>query len=409
MFPPPTAFLAPADSARVVSDLYTVSLAATVPIVAAAMAFLCLRQSNAGMRSIVWRCVMAGLLAIVAGRLVPWQWMAWILPELLTRPLVTLGTVQLDVPPGAAVPGQPAPDMSGILAALVIVYWSGVALVLLRTLVARTRLVLVRRAATPLDSPAWRMRLQRAGDSIGAPAHRVRLLSSPRVSVPVTWGVWRPVVVLPQQALGWPSNRVQAVLRHEMAHVRAYDAAMRVAARVTRALFWFHPGVWWLTARFEADAEEAADDRVLLSGIRASDYAEWLGASLPGAGDQAQGALAFVRPGNLRGRLATVTNIHRRLAVPGRRAALGVVTLAMAGVLPLATVQLAPTRQVLTSLMQETRWESRAWAVVRLAQRADSVDVARTAARHDPDPAVRAWARYALGLRQVNSPALPRS
>ena len=46
--------------------------------------------------------------------------------------------------------------------------------------------------------------------------------------------------------------------------------------------------------------------------------------------------------------------------------------------------------------MQETRWESRAWAVVRLAQRADSVDVARSAARHDPDPAVRAWARYAL-------------
>ena len=65
-------------------------------------------------------------------------------------------------------------------------------------------------------------------------------------------------------------------------------------------------------------------------------------------------------------------------------------------VAPSATARLAPTRQVLTSLMRETRWESRAWAVVRLAQRADSVDVARSAARHDPDPAVRAWARYAL-------------
>jgi hypothetical protein len=78
-------------------------------------------------------------------------------------------------------------------------------------------------------------------------------------------------------------------------------------------------------------------------------------------------------------------------------------------VIPLATARLAPTRQVLTSLMGETRWESRAWAVVRLAQRADSVDVARSAARHDPDPAVRAWARYALARGQVTPASRPGS
>ena len=53
-------------------------------------------------------------------------------------------------------------------------------------------------------------------------------------------------------------------------------------------------------------------------------------------------------------------------------------------------------RDVLTTLMQDGRWESRAYAGVGLARRADSVAVARAAAERDPSPRVRAWARYAL-------------
>ena len=54
------------------------------------------------------------------------------------------------------------------------------------------------------------------------------------------------------------------------------------------------------------------------------------------------------------------------------------------------------TRDVLTGLMREAQWESRAYAVLGLAKRADSVAVARDAAELDPNPRVRAWARYAL-------------
>ncbi len=74
---------------------------------------------------------------------------------------------------------------------------------------------------------------------------------------------------------------------------------------------------------------------------------------------------------------------------------------------PVATVRVAPTRDVLTTLMQDSRWESRAYAVVRLAQRRDSVEVARAAARHDPNPRVRAWAQYALA--QGPDAVAPRS
>jgi hypothetical protein len=71
--------------------------------------------------------------------------------------------------------------------------------------------------------------------------------------------------------------------------------------------------------------------------------------------------------------------------------------------LSVSLVQLVPTRDVLTTLMQDDRWDTRAYAVVRLAERADSVEVARAAARTDPSPRVRAWARYALA--QLPPPA----
>src|SRR6185503_2986528 len=111
---------------------------------------------------IIWRCALGGLLVIYAGRFVPWQWMAWVLPELLARPLVSLGTIQLDAPPGLAGAGEPAP-VSGAIRGLIILYWAGVALILLRTFVARGRLLLAGRRATPLTGPRWQTRMTAAG------------------------------------------------------------------------------------------------------------------------------------------------------------------------------------------------------------------------------------------------------
>ena len=112
MYAPTATLFTPADSARTVIDIYSVSLVATLPVIGAVIAFLCLRQANAGTRAILWRCMLVGLFAIYAGRFVPWQWMAWVLPDLLARPLVALGTVQLDVTPGVAGSGDPTPAVS---------------------------------------------------------------------------------------------------------------------------------------------------------------------------------------------------------------------------------------------------------------------------------------------------------
>lgn len=142
--------------------------------------------------------------------------------------------------------------------------------------------------------------------------------------------------------------------------------------------------------------ECAADDRVLATGTRASSYAALLGLHCWHVPSGAA-AVALRDRGNglLRHRLRRVTS-RRSRSVPTALVR-GMVLAAAAGLaFPLGTVQLTPRRGVLAALMRDARWETRAFAVVRLAQRADTAAVAVAAASGDPSPEVRAAARAAL-------------
>ena len=98
----------------------------------------------------------------------------------------------------------------------------------------------------------------------------------PGLQSPVTWGLFAPVVALPTVSTGWTSVRVGAAVAHEQAHVDRRDWAVCQLARLLRALFWFHPLVWSAVRGLERQAEHAADDQVLQTGVRPSDYAELL-------------------------------------------------------------------------------------------------------------------------------------
>jgi len=141
---------------------------------------------------------------------------------------------------------------------------------------------------------------------------------------------------------------------------------------------------------------------VIAAGVRRSDYAELLvtaAEALCGRAMVPSDALALSQRSGLRARLAAVLDGRHepRPLSRGWAIAAAFATITVAG--PMSAVQLAPTRDVLTTLMSDTRWDSRAYAVLGLARRADadSVAVARSAAELDPNPRVRAWARYALG------------
>lgn len=414
--------LAPADSARAVGEVYGISLLATLPLLAAAVALFALRHAGGGARATVCRATVVALLVMYAGRFLPVHWMVWIVPEGLAAPLIALGRLQLSsaaaTAAGALVaPDTPAPSAWGgdAVRAILVLYWCGVAVMLLRLARARWRLQRLVASASALDSRRWRDRLAEAGGAAGLDARRmakVRLYASAAARVPMTWGAGaRSVVVLPLQAAKWERAQLHAALVHECWHIREGDARFALASQLMCALYWFHPGAWWVASQLQRTTELACDDRVLLSGVRRSDYAELLLRALgvPAVGREGvRPALALVQSAGVRSRLAAIVDTARIVRVPSRLTIAIAITVSALVAVPLGTVRISPTRAVLTTLMRDGRWESRAYAVVRLAQRADSVEVARNAAAHDPSPEVRAWAHYALSREGSAQTVAPR-
>ena len=102
-----------------------------------------------------------------------------------------------------------------------------------------------------LESLARRMGLRRP----------VRLLLWGRGRTPMTLGLWKPVVLVPAALLtSLPPTYLEALLAHELAHVRRWDYLANLLQGLAETLLFFHPAVWWLSARIRAEREEQADD-----------------------------------------------------------------------------------------------------------------------------------------------------
>ncbi|HEX7317628.1 MAG TPA: M56 family metallopeptidase [Pyrinomonadaceae bacterium] len=92
----------------------------------------------------------------------------------------------------------------------------------------------------------------------------VRLLITPAVSEPGVWGVFRPVVVLPEGVAEQLENEeLEAVFMHELSHVERWDNLADNFQRALCCVFWFHPVVWLIDRRLLAEREQACDDVVV--------------------------------------------------------------------------------------------------------------------------------------------------
>ncbi len=108
---------------------------------------------------------------------------------------------------------------------------------------------------------------------IGDPGIEAR--SSAALVEPAVFGIWRPVLLLPAGVADRLSPaQFQAILAHELCHVRRRDNLAAAIHMVVEAMFWFHPLVWWLGARLVEERERACDEEVILLGSRPLDYAE---------------------------------------------------------------------------------------------------------------------------------------
>ncbi|MGO4885316.1 MAG: TonB family protein [Bryobacteraceae bacterium] len=157
-----------------------------------------------------------------------------------------------------------------------------------------------RRDARPLAPAAARLDELHSGI-----APRAELRLSAAVPGPVTFGLWRPVVLLPEQFVELPAEIQEAIVCHELLHVRRGDWIVTVAEQAVRAVLWFHPGVWWLLGQMQLAREQAVDCEVV---ARTGNRARYLDALLTMAGrrpvlDLAPAAL-FLRKRHLKSRVS---------------------------------------------------------------------------------------------------------
>jgi len=127
---------------------------------------------------------------------------------------------------------------------------------------------------------SWRMRWRRMQVALRSASPLpleigIRALSSASILEPGVFGVFRPVLLLPD-GIGdrLAPAELQAILAHELCHVRRRDNLATLMHMVVEAVFWFHPLVWWLGARLMDERERACDEEVLRMGSEAEAYAE---------------------------------------------------------------------------------------------------------------------------------------
>lgn len=118
----------------------------------------------------------------------------------------------------------------------------------------------LRRAGEDDAGGPWQQRVDRLALRLGI-ARPVALRLVPGEGSPLTAGWLRPVVLLPLAvATRMPVDLVEALLAHELAHVRRHDYLVNVLQGAIEALLFYHPAVWWLSHRIRIERELVADD-----------------------------------------------------------------------------------------------------------------------------------------------------
>lgn len=238
------------------------------------------------------------------------------------------------------------------IAFTVIAVWVlGVAILAVRLVAGITLLSWWTRRSAPLTEPQWTLALGEASQGRPRPLLRV----SSRITSPLSWG-HAPGVILMDRDSSTQTNMADAVLAHEMAHIRRLDWPFLIASRFMVAMFWFNPMAWLLQRELSRQSEEAADAwaAARVGQIR---YATALVALA--ARDRPYAALAMAgAPGEIGRRVVAILNPSRASGKPWRAAIIimGCVTMAI----PLAAVAVGSSATNVTQAPTEPTQIARA-------------------------------------------------
>ena len=298
-----------------------------------------LNRASAAARHWIWTTLLIGLIVMPIATFVLPEWRvlpSWLAIEnqLVTRAVVaapssvSVGNVsdrefgQLPVviegpqyaatstPTNTAISPEPEstwPIRIRISSSVMLAIWFGGVLTLLVPIgLACMRLLRLERCSTNkgILSERTQSRVAKVANELGVKSPR--LIVGPIGAMPMVWSFVKGRLLLPKDCDQWTDARIDAVLSHELIHLRRRDPLLFTLGLLARALNWFNPLAWYAVRRLRIECERACDDHVLELGVDASEYASHLlEFSVGSLETRGTGSIAFA--------MASKPNIEQRI------------------------------------------------------------------------------------------------
>ena len=166
--------------------------------------------------------------------------------------------------------------LSAVAAYISAAYLAGVVLMMIRLAVGLWGGQRLRATAIPVESDELLTIVRNQAHAIGLWAVPV-VAYCQQISIPIVVGIVKPMVLCPAGlASGLSTDHLQALITHELAHIRRFDLLVNLLQRMVEAILFFHPAVWFISGRISTERENAADDIVLKAGWKPLHYADAL-------------------------------------------------------------------------------------------------------------------------------------
>ena len=344
----------------------SVIMKTTILLACASLVTLGLRRASASTKHAVWAmALLCALMLPVASVVLPEISVA-VLPEPdmsefpfwpggvaatsrdIAKPLreaagmVGPSQTELSVGTGATTSGHKGSFVELTPARIALILWAaGASMVLSRLAIGSLTVRRLARHAARSAHPSWLDIIDdlKAQLSIARP---VQLRIAQRTVPPMTWGIFRHVVLLPASANEWTAERRRMVLAHELAHVKRSDGVLQMLLQAVCSLHWFNPLVWYAARRLRIERECACDDRVLQLGADADDYADHLlqvARTINPGGGLSMATVAMAHRSQLETRLLSILDPRTRRQSVSRLATVSLLSCVAVVTLLVATIQ----------------------------------------------------------------------
>lgn len=215
-----------------------------------------------------------------------------------------------EIPPAEAAPLRARIEtlLAPWLAPIVALWMFGVSLLSLRLWANWLAVRRLRASGSEIENRVWTRALARIQKRLVV-ARPVALLQTSAAAVPMVIGWLKPVVLVPVELVtGLTTAEIEAILAHELAHIRRHDYLVNLLQNIAETLLFYHPAVWWVSRQIRQEREFCCDDIAarLCDGTavyaRALTKVETMRSLPPALGMAASGGSLLVRIGRLAGR-----------------------------------------------------------------------------------------------------------